>query len=201
MTVMALGSWRNNAEMIADVAKLGYLDGHVADITYGLGNFWKEWQPAQLTAHDLTLDGVDFRHLPEGDETFDSCVLDGPYRLAGTPDRPAAQPGWRTEFDLRYGIDIPRTPDERMALIRAGITEAARVLKPKGYLLCKCADQVVSGAVRWQTLEFTEHARSCGLSLVDWFMFQSYRRQPEGRKQVHARRNCSSLLVFKKVKR
>ena len=84
-----------------------------------------------------------------------------------------------------------------MALIRAGIGECARVLAD-GYLLLKCMDQVCSGKVRWQTDEFTEHARRCGLGKVNKSDFPSYRPQPSGRSQKHARRNTSSLLVFQR---
>lgn len=80
--VLAAQAWKSNAEMIADVARLGYLNGHVMDCTYGLGVFWKQWKPEKLTAHDrYTLDGVDFRNLPHPDGMFDSSVIDGPYQL------------------------------------------------------------------------------------------------------------------------
>ena len=43
MTVFTATRWATNAEMIEDVARLGYLDGSVLDVTYGLGTFWKNW--------------------------------------------------------------------------------------------------------------------------------------------------------------
>jgi hypothetical protein len=52
--------------------------------------------------------------------------------------------------------------------------------------------------VRWQTIDFTLVAESCGLGLVDRFDFLSYRPQPSGVRQQHARRNSSQLLVFKR---
>ena len=42
-------AWRNNSELIADVARLGYIEGTVLDVTYGLGNFWNE-RVAQVRA-------------------------------------------------------------------------------------------------------------------------------------------------------
>ena len=55
-----------------------------------------------------------------------------------------------------------------------------------------------SGKIRWQTLEFIEHTLSLRLRLIDRFDFLSYRPQPLGRRQVHARRNSSTLLVFQR---
>src|SRR5690606_27767225 len=45
VTVLAAHRWRNNAEMIADVAKLGYITGDVLDTTYGRGGFWTVYMP------------------------------------------------------------------------------------------------------------------------------------------------------------
>lgn len=51
--VLSIGERTTNAELMADCAALGYLDGHVLDATYGLGNFWTTFAPAQFTACDL----------------------------------------------------------------------------------------------------------------------------------------------------
>lgn len=63
-------NWPTNADLIADVAKLGYLDGPVLDTTYGEGTFWKMWRPNDLTACDIDPAkspigySVDFTSLP-----------------------------------------------------------------------------------------------------------------------------------------
>ncbi len=73
--------------LIADVERLGYLPGTVLDPTYGLGNFWNVYRPAQLTGCDIDPEkspigySVDFRKLPFGDGEFDAVVFDPPYRL------------------------------------------------------------------------------------------------------------------------
>lgn len=188
--VYAATPWNDNGQLIADVANLGYLDGPVVlDATYGRGTFWSHWKPDALVVHDLRVDGVDFRNLPEATGTVDAVVLDPPYKLNGTPD---------VSVDERYGTDAYTDWRDRMALIFEGITEATRVLRSDGYLLLKCQDQVCSGHVRWQTVEFTNHARWLGLGLVDSFLMLGGRPQPPGRRQVHARRNYSTLLVFQK---
>lgn len=192
---MAIQSWKSNADLFVDVARLGYLrrDWVTLDATFGKGVFWKKWKPDHLIRMDLNpakgLDGVvDFRDLPFPDQSIPSIVLDGPFKLNGATD-PAV--------DERYGVDTYSRWQDRMSLIHEGIAEASRVLS-EGYLLVKCQDQVCSGRVRWQTKEFTATAEDCGLGLVDRFDFLSHRKQPEGRKQVHARRNASTLLAFKR---
>lgn len=195
--ILAIAKWSSNAALIADCARLGYLrrEWRTLDPTYGLGTFWQEWHPIRLTRTDIvpTLSpdapaGVDFTDMPWGDRAFDCVVFDPPYKLNGTPT---------DEIDGRYGVDVVDTRAGRMQLIRDGISECARVLGD-GYLLLKCQDQVNGGKVRWQTIEFANHAKTLGLGLVDRFDFLSYRPQPSGVRQVHARRNASTLLIFKR---
>jgi len=193
MTVLAARAWSSNAELFADVSKLHYLDGSVMDCTYGLGLFWSLWRPESLVCHDLyTVDGVDFRNLPEPDGTFDASVLDPPYRMSGTRDR--------GDFDERYGVQGAYVKwQDVIELVCDGISECLRATKPGGYLLLKCADQVCSGQVRWQTRIFSDWAEAKGAKLVDRFdMITTPRPQPAGRKQRHAARNLSTLLVFQK---
>ncbi len=189
--VLAATAWPTNAAMIADVARLGYLDGRVLDPTYGRGKWWTVWRPAELVTHDLRLDGVDFRHLPEPDGHFNAVAFDPPYKLNGTPT---------DKVDAPYGVDVVDTREGRHQLIREGITECARVLAPEGYLLVKCQDQVEGGKVRWQTRMFADHGEGLGLALIDSLLMLAYRAQPHGRRQVHARRNLSTLLVFRAPK-
>lgn len=194
MTVLAATAWRTNAEMIDACRELGYLSDDVAtlDPTFGKGNFWKRWRPATLVAHDLKLDGVDFRQLPELDDSFGAVVFDPPYKLNGTPT---------ADIDERYGVDIVSSRGDRHDLIRAGIDECARVLAPNGWLLIKCQDQVNGGKVRWQTREFADHAeQKHGLRLVDALIMIGGRPQPAGRSQLHARRNYSTMLVLRSPK-
>ena len=192
--VMAIDRWPTNAHLIADCARLGYLrsDWLTLDPTYGRGTFWKEWQPTVLFRADLNplsedVEKLDFTLLPYPNRFFGAVVFDPPYKLNGT-DQGEGE---------RYGVHHVATRDERMGLIRRGLIECARVLGD-GFLLVKCQDQVNGGKVRWQTLQIAEWARREGLGLVDRFDLLSYRPQPEGRRQVHARRNASTLLVFKR---
>jgi hypothetical protein len=193
--VMAIGEWRNNAELIRDVARLGYLSGHVLDATYGKGRFWKLFQPERFTTNDLHSElaqrGYDFRLFPPlWAEEFDAVVFDPPYKLNGTPSG---------QMDDDYGVGEKASRQARMNLITDGLIECLRVLKPKGYLLVKCQDMVSGGKVRWQSDEITSTVTLFGHEKVDAFHLLSYRPQPAGTTQQHARRNYSTLLVFRKA--
>lgn len=188
--IRATRAWPTNAHMIADVAKLGYLDGAVLDATYGEGNFWTVWRPVSLTTNDLWKPAdhhYDFRAMGFPDHAFHAVVFDPPYKLSGTPAL--------GQFDYRYGTDKAMTFTERMALLREGALECARVAS--SHLLIKCQDQVVSGRVYWQTDYFTSLLTAGGWTKVDRFDFvYNPRPQPGNRRQQHARRNSSQLLVF-----
>jgi hypothetical protein len=193
-TVLAAYRWKSNAELIADVARLGYLDGRVLDATYGeCAVFWKVWRPADFTGHDVKIDGHDFTRLPYEPETFDAVVFDPPYKLNGRPD---------PKVDARYGVDVPATPQARIDLIELGVRRLTWLVKPAGHLLVKCMDQVCCGRMWWQTDLVTKWATELGFEKVDRFdLLGKHRPQPmEGRKQKHAHGRPSTLLVFRRYR-
>lgn len=202
MTVMAMSTARTNAELIEQCAELGYLRAEwlTLDPTWGHGKFWTLWRPQRLAGSDLDpalspIGGcVDFTNLPWVADWFDAVTFDPPYKLNGTSTGkgPSAS-------DESYGVHGPNVSwQDRHRLIRDGITECVRVLKPKGMLLVKCQDQVCSGAKRWQTREFADHAESLGCRLVDMLHPPGGRKQPKGRRQVHSRQNYSTMLILRK---
>lgn len=195
--VLAADRYASNGELIAACARLGYItaESYTLDPTWGRGTWWQVWRPARLEASDIdpakspTGESVDVTALPWPDGTFDVVAFDPPYKLNGTPTH---------DVDERYGVAGAYTSrDDRHQLILEGMSECARVLCPGGRLLVKVQDQVNGGRVRWQTDMATSHGRRLGLEKVDVLMMLGGRPQPEGRRQVHARRNYSSLLVFR----
>lgn len=215
--VKAARKWPTNADMIAEVARLGYLDGTVLDATYGLhGGFWKVWRPDELTTNDLRHPADhawSYRDLPLPDAAFDVVVFDPDYKLNGTPAL--------GEMDARYGVDENKTRDERLADIVGGAVECYRVARRR--LLVKCQDQVEGGRVRWQTDLVTRAIEDVGGRKLDEFVFLTDPRpQPPDRTKKHAAckgagcadcdngrvpslqatalRNYSSLLVFTPAK-
>lgn len=198
--IMAIGERRNNAELMADCAALGYLPEPVIDLTYGLGRFWTLHRPAVLFTNDIdptrttdfTLDFTNLGdHFPEGH--FAATVFDPPYKLNGT-----SKPRGPATSDAAYGVDGDYMPmGKRHKLMVDGLREAIRITRTDGFVLVKCQDQVSSGRVRWQTDLMTETAVEAGAEKVDLLHVRGYRQQPPGRTQKHARRDYSSLLVFK----
>ena len=195
--VRAVGQWRNNADLIADVARLGYLDGTVLDVTYGEGAFWRVYSPPGLITNDLHKANPnelhdDYRALSFEDNAVDAVVFDPPYRMSGRRDRDA--------FDARYGLEEYRGNDDILGDLIAGSLEGLRV--SRSYLLVKCQDQVNGGRVRWQTDIVTRSVEDAGGHKVDRFdLVTSPRGQPSDRRQRTARRNHSTLLVFTKERR
>lgn len=202
-----------NAELIAEVAKLGYLRQRstVIDPTYGEGKWWTIFRPDNLICHDLfKLDGVDFRHLPEGDMCADAVALDAPYVASGGRETSTID-----EMNDRYGIGKtiehggnPTTPAENQDLMHGGMKEALRVLKPKGILLVKCMDYITSGHLWPATHYAIEYGLDLGFEYLDRFEHVGGTGpQPDknldgsDRIQVHARRNLSTLLVFRAPRR
>lgn len=137
--------YRDNAELIAHVARLGYLDGSVLDATYGEGTFWRDFKPDALVTNDLYKPADhawDFLDLPCRDGEYDAVVYDPDYKLNGTPALP--------EMDARYGVQedmVNRTM--RLDKMTVGAMECYRVARK--FLLVKCMDMVEGGKVRWQT--------------------------------------------------
>lgn len=193
--VLAINKWPTNGHLIADCARLGYLrtEWTTLDPTYGYGTFWNQWKPDTLVACDLDPAkspigcSVDFTILDWPDRHFDAVVFDPPYKLNGTPT---------DAVDERFGVHQPTSWRDRMALIRAGALECARVADRM--LLVKCQDQVVSSVIRWQTRAVEDEVAKYGFGLRDRFEFLSYRPQPVGRRQINAHRCSSQLLVFER---
>lgn len=202
--VLAATAWVSNAAMILDVVRLGYLKDtdYLLDPTWGRGKWWTAWRQPDV-CHDLILDGVDFRHLPEANATFDSIAFDPPYVAMGGRKTTTIQ-----DFYSRYGLtDCPKRPAELQAMNDAGMAECRRVIKKRGILIVKCQDYVTSGALYPGTHYTLTAALGMGFKLVDRLEhLGSVRAQPprtrkDGRPVVqhHARRNLSTLLVLRAV--
>lgn len=123
-----------NAELMRAVAAL-YLSGSVLDVTYGAGGWWQSFRPDPFGWHDLALDGIDCRALPEPSSSVDTVAFDPPYVEAGTPgNRHGAV------MMQRFGIGSGRRLGSIPVLIAAGTAEACRVARR--FVLVKCMEYV-----------------------------------------------------------
>lgn len=197
--VLAAGLYKNNADLIEAVHRIGYLTDKqlVLDMTFGRGTFWKRYRPARLITNSLGSQATSLRsdmtRTPFPARCFDVVVCDPPYKLNGTPDK---------DVDERYGVDVVRTRDDRHALMYAAMTEACRLVVPGGLILYKCQQQVNSGRVWWQPRMMAEHAERYGCRHRDSFLLIGSRAQPgdddPDKEQDHARQNYSTLLVIER---
>jgi tRNA G10 N-methylase Trm11 len=135
---------------------------------------------------------VDFRVMPFDSDMFDVVAFDPPYKLNGTAT---------IAVDGRYGVHEKATRTQRHRLMCSGLIECGRVAAKGGLVLAKCQDQVEGGKMRWQTEMLSDVGKWAGLTKIDRFHMPSYRSQPDGVTQQHARNNFSTLIVFRKDER
>lgn len=206
--VLAATYWPNNGHMVADLHRLGYLrdSDRVLDPTYENGVWWQQWRPDDLTTLHRDSDGTDFRHLDFPAHSFDAITYDPPYVCPGGRKTSTMQ-----SFHARYGmaeagVDDPMfsTPAELQQLINDGLTEMVRLVKPAGLIFVKCQNYVWGGKF-FEGAEHTRaHAIGLGCMVEDRLEFLAHPRpqpatNPDGnpRSQRHARRNLSTLFVFR----
>jgi methylase of polypeptide subunit release factors len=196
--ILSAQHWRTNGELLAGVASLGYFDPDVdsiLDVTYGRGLWWTEARPARLTTHDIAIDGVDFRALPEADGSFDVVAFDPPYVTA----RPSQHVALSGRFRERYLHGGATNRHELVDLVTAGLGEAARVVRRGGVVLVKC-QPFQNGKRDFLHMPsiVAAHAESIGLRIEDEFILL---RPPGPAKTTtfhHARSAHSVLFVFKR---
>lgn len=182
-----------NADLISDVAPL-YLEGRtVMDVTYGRGFWWKRYRPDALIAHDLDPnkgDGVDFRHLPEADNSVDVVCFDPPYIPQGGYET-STEKAFADGFGLR---SMSRA--ELWQLMDDGLVECVRVARE--HVLMKCCDFVNGGSFHLGHIKAIELAAGHGLAVHDLIVHHTG-AGPGGHNiftPLRARRHHSYLIVF-----
>jgi len=175
----------------------------VADVTYGKGVFWKsiDIKAYDLRATDLTT-GVDCRRLPYGDRTIDCVVFDPPYMH--TPGGTAHQNHQNYEnyyYNNAISHSSKKYHEAVLDLYFEGSKEAFRVLKPGGIFIIKCQDEVCANKQRLTHVEIINELSRMGFMVVDLFVVVRNNKPGVSRvlKQMHARKNHSYFLVFRKV--
>jgi len=190
--VLAIGEYRNNAELIQAASSLGYVGDSVVDLSYGYGSFWDVFQPKQLVKNDLNPSKGDVHFDVRGkppDEwiaSFDTVVWDGPYRLNGTSDR-----GY---FDEAFGTNENTKLKDKINLLLLGVVFASQCVRRGGYVLVKCQDQVAAGKKQQQRRMVQDVGALFGLKWVDELHLVTGVRSQ--RTQKTSRSNFSTLVVM-----
>ena len=188
---------RENGFVIAEAARLWIEpDDLVMDVTYGRGLWWTKYKPIRFIAHDLQLDGVDFRHLPEESSSIDVVAFDPPYISIGSLTTSTIP-----DFHARYGLGGIKGFEALMEMNMSGLTECARVLRIGGRILAKSQDYVEGGRYCPGHFRLIQKALTLGLEIVDEFVHvRGPGPQPKNRRQVHSRRVHSFLSIFSRVR-
>lgn len=209
--ILAASTWLTNGELIADVATLYIKPSDlVVDLTYHRGLWWTKYHHDRSRflglqwRHDdrramappdpcALID--DFAFLPLDDETVDVVAFDPPYISKGGRDTSTID-----EMDAAYGLrEANRTPRGLHIDNMGGFSEACRIVKPQGYVMVKCMDYISSGKLQPVTQwTITAAEEMYKMKLVDRFEHVGHPGPQSQTRQVHARRNLSTLLMFKK---
>lgn len=193
-----------NDEVFPHVLSLYVPSGSVvADVTYGRGIFWKRIPVGryELRATDLTT-GTDCRSLPYTDGSIDCVVFDPPYMH--TPGGTAHVNHQNYESYYRNNQPVVSGKKYHEAVLDLYFTaadEACRVLRNQGIYIVKCADEVCANQQRLTHVEIINELTTKGFVIEDLFVVLRRNKPGMSRvvKQVHARKNHSYFLIFRKT--
>jgi len=193
----------NNDEVFAKILSLYVAKGsRVADVTYAKGVFWKE-VPAgeyELLPTDLAV-RTDCRDLPYKDSSIDCVVFDPPYMHTAQTTHVGHQ-----RFEENYRNNASRNGSTKkyheavLELYFQAADEAHRVLRDNGIYIVKCADEVCSNEQRLTHVEIINELSAKGFVAEDLLILMRMNKPGVSRvvRQVHARKNHSYFLVFRK---
>lgn len=193
----------NNDTVFANVLAL-YVPklSRVADVTYGKGVFWNgtSIDEYELLRTDLSV-RTDCRDLPYKDGSIDCVVFDPPYMHTAKTAHVGHQ---RFEENYRNNASgngsAKKYHDAVLDLYFQAADEASRVLRNEGIYIVKCADEVCSNEQRLTHVEIINELAAKGFIAEDLFVLMRKNKPGVSRavKQVHARKNHSYFLVFRK---
>ena len=203
---------RNNSEVFPLILQLHIPEGaKVADVTYGRGVFWKNVPNDAYELHTSDIStGIDCRHLPYEDESFDCVVLDPPYMEGFYRDQKSEKAGGGTHESFRehYASGDEKAEEGGakwhgavLQMYKRGGREARRVLREQGTLIVKCQDEVSANRQNLTHVEIIIEYAQLGFYCKDLFIVVRPNKPGVSRikKQVHARKNHSYFLVFLKL--
>ena len=197
-------TWRSvyetNEEILTAIMHLHCPDGFECDMTYGNGSFWKRL-PRPRLCYDITPlhEGVvqaDSRLLPLPPASLNNCVFDPPFLTYVRNGR--EHKGGKVAMTARFGGYY--TYDELEDHYRDTISEAYRVLKPRGKMVFKCQDIIHHHRMHCTHVRVIQMAEIEGFRLADLFVLPAKHRMPGPQKgqQRHARIWHSYFLVLER---
>ena len=204
---------RNNEEIFPLILSLYVpIGSEIADVTYGKGVFWKKVNPSDYNLHFTDIKtGVDCRNLPYENCSMDCVVIDPPYmegfyrrnsdHLAGNGTFSSFREAYSDGSIYEQKKDTPKYHDAVLDMYYSAGCEAARVLKSKGIMIVKCQDEVSANKQHLTHVEIINEYTKHGLTIEDLFVMIRNNRPSIStlKKQVHARKNHSYFLVFRKT--
>jgi hypothetical protein len=174
----------------------------VADVTFGQGVFWKKVPQGvyHVCPSDIKL-GIDCRKLPYEPASYDCVVFDPPYMH--TPGGTAHQSHQNFEqyyFNNGTSHTEKKYHEAVLDLYFCGAAEAYRILRAGGVFIVKCQDEVCANKQRLTHVEIINELGGMGFAVEDLFVVLRRNKPGMSRvlKQVHARKNHSYFLVFRK---
>lgn len=204
---------RNNEDIFPLILSLYVpIGSEIADVTYGKGVFWKKVRKDDYRLHCSDIKtGIDCRNLPYADASMDCVVLDPPYmegfyrrnqeHLAGHGTFSSFREAYSDGSISPQRENVPKYHDAVLDMYYAAGREAWRVLKQKGILIIKCQDEVSANRQRLTHVEIVNEYTREGFEVEDLFVMIRNNRPNVSTllRQVHARKNHSYFLVFRKT--
>ena len=177
----------------------------VADITFGRGVFWKNVprDRYKVLASDIKT-GVDCRSLPYEHRSLDCVVFDPPYMHTPGGTAHVNHQNYENYYanNLAANGSGKKYHEAVLDLYFRTALEANRVLRPEGIFVVKCGDEVCANQQRLTHVELINEFSNQGFIVEDLFVLLRNNRPGVSRvlRQVHARKNHSYFIVFRKSK-
>lgn len=204
---------RNNEEIFPLILSLYVpIGAEIADVTYGKGVFWKKVNRQDYNLHFSDIKtGTDCRNLPYESQSMDCVVIDPPYmegfyrrsndHLAGNGTFSSFREAYSDGSIYEQKTEALKYHDAVLDMYYSAGYEAIRVLKTNGILIVKCQDEVSANKQHLTHVEIINKYTKHGLIVEDLFIMIRNNKPNIStlKKQVHARKNHSYFLVFRKI--